>query len=471
MVDKIVAMSTIRTILGMSLALRRLRSRESWTRPQITAHQNKSLAQLRSHAYARSPFYREFHSGLTDRPLNELPILTKSLLRNQFDRIVTDPAVNLATTAAHAQAIRGAERLLDKYVVNTTSGTTGESTYILYNRAEWATVLASFSRFELHIGSIGGMIRRPRMAIVASSAPWHMSALVGTTVRSGVLPILRLDVGAPIDSIVQQLNAQQPHIVATYATMAGILANEQTAKRLQIAPQRIVCTAEVLSSTLRQRIQTVWGDIVFNQYGATEGGAFAVECNSPYHVSNRHEGHARGMHLFEDLFVLEVVDRENQPVPPGQYGDKVLLTVLFNHTQPLIRYELSDRLRMATVPCSCGRALALIADVQGREEEVLRFPGRTGGTTAVHPMVFYRILDATSVRSWQVVQDGSTLYLRLTGDAGGIQEQALVNDVRAALDHQSVVPPAIVVQWPAEAERSLSGKAARIMSRRRDRPT
>ena len=58
-------MRIYRTILGMLLALRRLRGRDDWTRPQIEAHQAHSLQQLRRHTYAHSPFYQKFHKGLT----------------------------------------------------------------------------------------------------------------------------------------------------------------------------------------------------------------------------------------------------------------------------------------------------------------------------------------------------------------------------------------------------------------------
>lgn len=458
-------MATHRTILTMLLALRRLRRQEVWTRPQIEAHQAAALAQLRSHAYAKSSFYREFHAGLAGRPLDELPVLTKSMLHEHFDKIVTDPLVKRAAVAAHAQTLRGAEQFLDKYIVNASSGTTGSASYILFNHAEWATVLASFTRFERHIGSLWGTVQRPKMAVIASFTPWHISARIGATTRSSWLPMLRLDVGEPLDSIVQQLNTWQPQMLATYASMAGILADEQAAGRLQIAPERIVSSAEVLSPALRQRIQAVWGDVVFDQYGATEGGTFAVECGSPCCSSNGTDGHRRGLHLFEDLFIFEVVDDQNCPVPPGHYGDKVLLTVLFNYTQPLIRYELSDSVRMATGPCSCGSAFALIDDVQGRREEVLRFPSLTGGTVAVHPMVFYRILDATPVSSWQVVQEDGMLSLRLSGDTGGVHVQGLVNVVQDALARQNIVRPAITVKWLAGVERGKSGKAPRIVSK------
>ena len=458
-------LGTYRTIFGMLRVLRRLRRRESWSRAQIEEHQAAALKRLRAHAYAHSPFYREFHAGLAGRPLEELPILQKSMLRDHFDEIVTDPAVDRASVAAHAQSIRGNELFRGKYVANATSGTGGEPGYMLFNRAEWSVVLATFARFERHVGSLRGTIQRPKMAVVASATPWHLSARVGASVRSSWIPVLRLDVGMPLASIVQQLNDWQPQVLTTYASMAGMLAAEQKSGRLQIAPQRIVSTAEVLSPALRRRLQEAWGDVVHNQYGATEGGTFAVECTSPLRGTGASRRPSRGLHLFEDLFMLEVVDEQNQPVPPGQYGDKVLLTVLFNHTQPLIRYQLSDKVRLAPEPCSCGCEFSLIAGIQGRQEDILRFPGVQGGTVAVHPMVFYRIMDALPVATWQVVRESpTTLTLRLNGAGKQIQEPALVKTVSTALEQLNAVAPAITVQRETGIERNAGGKVKRIIS-------
>lgn len=78
------------------------------------------------------------------------------------------------------------------------------------------------------------------------------------------------------------------------------------------------------------------GRLPFNQYAATETGDIAAE-------TTVHQG----MSLFEDHMLVEVVDEDYRPVPPGFFGDKVLVTVLFNHTQPLIRYELSESIRFS----------------------------------------------------------------------------------------------------------------------------
>jgi phenylacetate-coenzyme A ligase PaaK-like adenylate-forming protein len=84
------------------LALRhRLRQRDWWTRPQLEAHQARELRLLRGYAYTRSPFYGSFHKGFSERPLHDLPILTKETVMEHFYELVTDPALRLADIDAH----------------------------------------------------------------------------------------------------------------------------------------------------------------------------------------------------------------------------------------------------------------------------------------------------------------------------------------------------------------------------------
>src|SRR6266508_6584669 len=72
-----------------------LRQHEHWTRPQLEAYQTESLLHLRKFAYERSPFYQRFHKGLFDRPLHDLPVLTKSILMENYYPPVTDGAIRL----------------------------------------------------------------------------------------------------------------------------------------------------------------------------------------------------------------------------------------------------------------------------------------------------------------------------------------------------------------------------------------
>ncbi len=95
--------------------------------------------------------------------------------------------------------------------------------------------------------------------------------------------------------------------------------------------------SEVLTEETRRRIVQAWGNQVFNNYAAIEAGGIAIECDQH-----------RGMHVMEDLVIVENVDWNNKPVPPGVFGDKLLVTPLYKRTQPLIRYEIEDSVRFST---------------------------------------------------------------------------------------------------------------------------
>ncbi len=98
----------------------------------------------------------------------------------------------------------------------------------------------------------------------------------------------------------------------------------------------------------------------------------------------------QGLHLFEDLVILEIVDHNNQPVPPGTYGARALLTTLFRRIQPLIRYELSDNIcRSVQEICACGRPFALLEGIQGRAANLLSFSTLSGGQVMVNPNVLF----------------------------------------------------------------------------------
>lgn len=229
-------MMSIATILTVLPTLRQLRKREHWTHEQLEAHQAQTLSQLRKYVYEHAPFYQRFHRGLTNRPLSELPVLTKTMMMEHFDDLVTDRTIHLQGVRAHMAALKSNQRYLDRYWVTATSGSSGQPGIFLFNRSEWATVIASFARGQ-EWGSLKvDLQHRRKMAVVSSTSALHMSLRVGITVQSPWVRTLRLAAAEPLPTIVQQLNDFQPDVLVAYASMARILAEEQHAGRLQIKP-------------------------------------------------------------------------------------------------------------------------------------------------------------------------------------------------------------------------------------------
>jgi phenylacetate-coenzyme A ligase PaaK-like adenylate-forming protein len=190
-----------------------------------------------------------------------------------------------------------------------------------------------------------------------------------------------------------------------------------------------------------------------NAYAATEAPGIAI--GSCDHV---------GMHVFEDSLVLEVVDDDGEPVPPGEPGSRVLLTNLVNRAQPLIRYELSDAVVLEDGPDPSGRPYLRVARVDGRSNDFLRFPAHEGGEVAVHPYrlraPFSAMLD---VRQYQLVRIPDGLLVRVVAQASAPSD--LPDRVRFAiargLEEAGAAPTTIRVELVDEIERE-AGHAAKV---------
>src|SRR6266498_866916 len=430
-----------------------LRGRERWSGAELAAHQRREEARLREFAVTRSPFYRRFHEGLGHAPLGELPVLTKATLMDNFDQISTDPALRLADLQAYLERPDAGPKFGSRYWVAATSGSSGRKAVIPSTAAEWSAVIWSYGRASEWTGVRAGPGHPVRMAVVSSATPWHQSARVAASVHSPFIATERLDAGWPLDEIVTRLNALRPDVVVAYASMARTLAAEQVAGRLRISPRAVNSSSEVLTPEARMMAERAWQVPPFNVYAATETGGIAAECR--YH---------HGMHLFEDLVIPEVVDNAYRPVPAGHPGDRLLVTVLFSRTIPLIRYEMTDRVTLATQPCPCGLPLRLLDSIEGRTDDVLALPAAGGGTVRVHPVVFHQVLDLLDAAGWQVRQHDGRLAVLVAGPGSGFDPATTERAVRAALTTAGALAPAVRVSVLEAIPAGAAGKRPLVVA-------
>lgn len=427
------------------------RRRDHWDAARITAHQERALQELRRATYAGSEFYRRHHAGLHDAPLDRLPSVTKAELMEHFDEAVTTPDLRLADLENHLRALTESggdpgTPWKGRWWAAATAGTTGRRGTFVWNGSEWATVLASYARANDWAGISAGLIKPLKMALVSSRVPTHQSAVVGASLRSGLVPALRLDVTAPMDETVAALNRFQPRILVGYASALKPLAAEQRAGRLRISPQGVLSASEVLSPHTAAELEAAWGSAPFDVYAATETAGIASPCTY------------RNRHVYEDLLIIEPVDQAGNPVPPGTTGARLLVTVLFSRTLPLIRYEMSDTVRLGGRGCPCGRSFTLLGDIEGRLEDVLRLPGKAGSVN-VHPIVFHHLLDEAGSEGWQVIQEPSGLRVLLAGLAPGASIEGVRAAVVSALTAAGAVATRVDVHVVEHLERTALGKA------------
>ena len=135
--------------------------------------------------------------------------------------------------------------------------------------------------------------------------------------------------------------------------------------------------------------------------------------------------------------------------------ERMLVTVLFKYTQPLIRYEIEDSARFATSVCTCGRPFKLIDGIQGRRQEIL--PSIAGGSVKIHPLAFHNIMDTLPLSAWQVVQEADGLRVLLAGVHRTIDDRRVRNLVRVLASQEAAVPH-IEVDRVLSIPQTISGK-------------
>jgi phenylacetate-CoA ligase len=397
--------SVVRRLGDLAGAMRHYRRLTSVGTPreELLALQRRRLLATARHAAAASPIYRELYAGIDlaeDLDVRALPVVTKAMLMERFDEWGTDPRLQRSEVEAHLERVRGDELFLGAYRCMPTGGTTGRKGIFVYNRDEWRQCLTAFLRWSELAGVRPRLGRRMRVATVGATSPLHMTARFATSIDLGVYALRQLDARTPLCEIVTALNEHCPEQLVAYSSMASLLALEQLEGRLRISP-RVVCTSsEVRTEEMTANIRAAWGVEPFDLYGTTES-LYAGDC-----------GHHQGMHVFEDLGLMEVVDQRGDPVPDGVAGAKLLITSFIKRTQPVLRYEISDMVALTRNPCLCGRPLARMVSLEGRSDDVLRMEGADGQSIAVHPLTLRSPMAALpELRQYKIVHDDDGLHV------------------------------------------------------------
>ena len=441
-----------------------------WTRnagrAAIAAARATRTASLIAFAREHSAYYRAAWSGLPQGPLAlaQLPAVTKAELMRSFDAWVSDPAVDLEGVEAFlADRSHIGERYLDRYVVWKSSGSTGEPGIFVQDEPALATYDALIA-IQLSAGRLVGpyawglLARGGRAALIAATGD-HFASIASwrRVCRGSPWPNARaFSILDPLPRIVGGLNDYRPAFVASYPTMLALLAQEQAAGRLRLQPACLWSGGEYLAPATAAAIERAFGCPLVNEYGASECMSIAFGCR---------EG---ALHVNEDWVVLEPVDRNFQPVPPGETSHTVLLTNLANRVQPVIRYDLGDSVLVAPEPCPCGSPLQAIR-AQGRQDDVVTLTTAGGVAVSLVPLALTTVVEeAADVHRFQIVaRPPYRLALRLEhGEARRAAWHAAARALSRYLAAQSLGNVEITLDPQPPARDPRSGKLREVIVER-----
>lgn len=432
-----------------------------------TARRFEELVQF---ARTQSPYYARLLRDLPRAGLQaqHIPPVKRQSLMAHFDEWVTDSNVTLdAVRAFAADPGRVGQPYLGRYAVWSSSGTTGEPGLFVHDLLALA-VYDALDAVRLGGGGPGtalaasSILTGSRYAMVGATGG-HFAGLASVERMRQLAPLLadRLRIFSilePLPRLVESLNLYRPTFVATYPTAASLLAREHHRGRLDIGPAAFWLGGETLTSSVRTRVNAEFQCETLESYGASECLSIACSCR------------LGRLHLNADWVMLEPVDRNYRPVPPGATSHTVLITNLANRVQPIIRYDLGDSVWIAPGPCECGSLFPALR-VDGRSDEVLRLRDKKGNRVDLLPLAVTTVVEETAAaHQFQIVQTApDALGVRVEGH-NGVDESSLWRGIAAALraylDSQGLSSVAIHRDLTPLQRSPRSGKLRRVIAAR-----
>ncbi len=415
---------------GMLAAMLECGKYKKLSEAERKAFTDKRFHEMVDWAVQSSPYYARLYKDLPkDYTLSDLPVVNKSALMANWNDWVCDPSVKLADVNKFMENPDNIGRKLNgKYMVFTTSGSTGNPLVALCDKTTnnvmgAVNALRSFARKE----DMKAFIKRgaKNIGVFATSGFY----LGNSSVRSRLLamPWKKKQMAVtsallPTEEIVKQLNEFRPAMLGGYPSNLELLIEEKQQGRLNISPVLIMTGGENLSDELRLRLSEAFGCYVQTSYSCTEGGTLACECREKH------------FHINDDWVIIEAVDKKNNPVPDGALADKILLTNLFNFTQPFIRYEITDRVVMHTERCACGNPSVYLS-LEGRTDDVVSFSSEEKGVVRLAPLAIYATLkEVHELKRFQFVANGSNAAELRLECIDGVEKQAAFEKAAAALN-------------------------------------
>jgi len=419
--------------------LRELEASQWWSADALQAHQIERLRSFLTTAGARVPYYRDLFRRAGFDPasvrhaadLAALPFLTKADIRANRTQLLSESA--------------------GKMLPNFTGGSTGEPLQFLVGMgrvtSDVATRWRSMRWWKVDVGD---------PEIVLWAAPTEVTrqdryrAIRDRLLRS---TFLRADKMTPdrMDQYLDVIERIRPVQIFSHASALSELGRHADERRRNLSGLGIrvaFLTTEQLYDHQRERIERVFGCRSVNGYGARDAGFVASECPE------------RGMHVNAEDMLVEIVDDQGRPLPPGHAGE-IVVTHLATEDFPFVRYRTGDVATLHDAPCACGRGLPLLGEIHGRADDLLlgldgaRVPGQA---------VVHLLRVQPNLKAFRIVQE-SRDHVRITivkiADFPPGVEAGIVRGVQARLGAGMRVEFAAVEEIPREA----SGKYRTVVNK------
>ena len=248
--------------------------------------------------------------------------------------------------------------------------------------------------------------------------------------------------------------------VASYAMRLSQVAQEIDVDLKKLKVRNGLFGAEMFTPGLKKRIMNAWDMDVHDIYGLTEmcGPGVSTDCD-------QHDG----LHLWEDHFLIEVLDPITlEPVEPEEEGE-IVLTTLTKEGMPLLRYRTRDIAKIYDQEvCDCGRTHVKHTTIKGRSDDMIIIRG-----TNIYPgQIESALMKNQEVGgNWRMVLDTKndvdmlTVEVESKNQLSRVEsadlEESLKNDIKSVIvftPRVTVLPPNGIPQESLKAKRVIDNR-------------
>jgi phenylacetate-CoA ligase len=406
-----------------SLWQRRYREWRRLTLDDLLRLQQSRLEELLQYAAECSPFYRDRVPPASGLALADFPILEKAELQTNIDRIVVGQRSNLVPCF--------------------TGGTTGKA-ITTYSREQ--DLQQRFAIVDLFWEMHGFRLGRDKIAWFSGRRlVWEADAKANRFWRNNWLYRIRYystfhmsqeRLGAYVRDLCDFKPSFLSGFPSAIAELARFIASSGISLTFRL--KAVFVTSETLTADQRQVIEGAFQCNVRNQYCASEGAPFVVECPSG------------SLHLDLSTGVAEVLDENGRPSNEGE----MIVTPFFATGTPIIRYRIGDRISIsAKRKCACGWDTPIVNAIEGRTADYIEVPGR-GRIFA--SQIGDCAKGVTTVLKFQVEMFEGFLHIYLVAESQSFESK----DKNAFLHklHERVGDIPVVFHFVADIPRTPSGK-------------
>ncbi|MFA4920182.1 MAG: phenylacetate--CoA ligase [Thermodesulfovibrionales bacterium] len=420
---------------------------ETISRSALEELQLKRLKQTVSLACKNIPFYKEQFSKLNLKPKDitslkdvpKLPFTTREDLRENY------PFGMLAV--AKEQVVR----------LHTSSGTTGKPKAIFFSKKDVDRAAELIARCLIMTGVKKDDVLQNMMTygLFTGALVMHYGAeKVGVL----VIPAGPGNTKRQI-ALMQDFKTTTLHLTPSYALyLAGVMNNEGLDPK-DFSLRRAYMGSEPYSEETRKKIEKFFKIDVYNSYGLSEmnGPGVAFECTEK-----------NGMHLWEDNFIMEIIDPDTgERMPEGEKGELVL-TTLYREAMPILRYRTRDIAMIIPGKCKCGRTHRRISRIIGRTDDMIIVRG-----VNIFPQQIERVLMGIKAvaQNYQIVlesYDLMTVRVEISKELFDGKVEHLVSlqsEITEKLRAEILVKPKVELLEPGTLPVS-EGKATRVIDKR-----